>query len=103
MEPNRRNFLQSAAGAATVAMTMNAKNYGQVAGANERIGIAFLGVGGRCQQHIDVILAMQRDNRNSVAPVAVNDVWDGDPELGNRQGRGSDTGIIHLWVLRPGK
>ena len=88
MEPSRRNFLKSAAGAATVAMTMNAKNYGQVAGANERIGIAFLGVGGRCQQHIDVILAMQRDNRNSVAPVAVNDVWDGDPELGNRQGRG---------------
>ena len=57
MEPTRRNFLHSAAGAATVAMTMNAKNYGQVAGANERIGIAFLGVGGRCQQHIDTILA----------------------------------------------
>ena len=28
----------------------------QVLGANDRIGVAFLGVGGRCQQHIDVIL-----------------------------------------------
>jgi predicted dehydrogenase len=88
MEPTRRTFLHSAAGAATAAMTMNAKNYGQVAGANERIGIAFLGVGGRCQQHIDTILAMQRDNRNSVAPVGVNDVWDGDGNLGRGEGRG---------------
>src|SRR6478735_5027800 len=88
--PNRRDFLKVSAlsGVAGSAMTMNAASYGQVAGANERIGIAFLGVGGRCQQHIDVILAMQRDNRNSVAPVAVNDVWDGDPMLGNGQGRG---------------
>lgn len=88
MEPTRRQFLTSTAGAATVAMSMNAKNYGQVAGANERIGIAFLGVGGRCQQHIDVILAMQRENRNSVAPVGVCDVWDGDATLGNGGGRG---------------
>jgi len=88
METTRRQFMKSAAGAATVAMTMNAKNYGQVAGANERIGIAFLGVGGRCQQHIDVILAMQRDNRNSVTPIGVCDVWDGDQELGRGGGRG---------------
>jgi predicted dehydrogenase len=88
MKPTRRNFLHSAAGAAAAAMTMNAKNYAQVAGANERIGIAFLGVGGRCQQHIDTILAMRRDNPNSVVPIGVNDVWDGDATLGNGQGRG---------------
>ena len=87
MEPNRRNFLKSAA-ATTAALTMNAKNYAQVPGANERIGLAFLGVGGRCQQHIDVITAMQRENRGGVQAVAVNDVWDGDDQLGRGQGRG---------------
>lgn len=90
MEQNRRDFIKTsaAAGVASYAMSMAAKSYAQVQGANERIGIAFLGVGGRCQQHIDVILDFQRNNRNNVAPVAVCDVWDGDPELGNRQGRG---------------
>ena len=48
----RRTFLKStAATAATVsAMTLDAKTYAQAPGANEAIGIAFLGVGGRCQQ-----------------------------------------------------
>jgi predicted dehydrogenase len=89
MSQDRRDFLKTAAvaGAASYAMTMTAKSYAQVQGANDRIGVAFLGVGGRCQQHIDVILALQRANRG-VAPVGVCDVWDGDPELGNRQGRG---------------
>jgi predicted dehydrogenase len=81
----RRTFLKStAAGAAATAMSLDAKTYAQVQGANERIGIAFLGVGGRCQQHIDVILAMQRANANSVRPVAVCDVWDGNAQLGRR-------------------
>jgi predicted dehydrogenase len=85
MEPNRRTFLQStAAAAATTALALDAKTYAQAPGANERIGIAFLGVGGRCQQHIDVILAMQRENNRNVVPVAVCDVWDGDAQLGRR-------------------
>ena len=46
-----------------------------------------MGVGGRCQQHIDVILQMQKENKN-VVPIAVCDVWDGDPKLGNGKGRG---------------
>src|SRR5271154_2942421 len=83
---NRRNFLKSTAAAgATVAMTAAA--YNKVYGANERLGIAFLGVGGRCQQHIDVILDLQRQGR-SLAPVACCDVWDGDPQLGSGRGRG---------------
>ena len=70
---DRRDFLKtSAAGAAAAsALSLSARSYGQVPGANERIGIAFLGVGGRCQDHIDVILALQRANRNSVAPTSV--------------------------------
>ena len=92
---DRRDFMKTgtaaaAAGAtlATSAMTLTAASYNQVNGANGRVGIAFLGVGGRCQQHVDVILAMRRANANSVRVVGVNDVWDGDPQLGNGRGRG---------------
>jgi predicted dehydrogenase len=87
--PNRREFLKTsaAAGVASAAMTMNASSYDDVAGANERINIAFLGVGGRCQQHIDVVNNLVRQNRG-VRPVAVCDVWDGDNTLSNGTGRG---------------
>jgi predicted dehydrogenase len=82
----RRTFLKTtaAAAASASAMTLDAKTYAQAGGANERINLAFLGVGGRCQQHIDVILALQRANANSVRPVAVCDVWDGNDRLGRR-------------------
>src|SRR4051812_34102287 len=82
--PNRRDFLKTsaAAGVASAAMTMKASSYDNVAGANERINIAFLGVGGRCQQHIDIINNLVRQNRG-VRPVAVCDVWDGDNTLSN--------------------
>ncbi len=92
---DRRNFLKTSAGAAATAAvatsatsTLSAASYNQVNGANDRIGVAFLGVGGRCQQHVDVILDLQRENPNNVRPVAVNDVWDGDPQLGRGRGRG---------------
>jgi predicted dehydrogenase len=82
----RRTFLKTTAAStvAASALALDAKTYAQVQGANNRINIAFLGVGGRCQQHIDVILAMQRANANSVRPVAVCDVWDGNARLGRR-------------------
>jgi predicted dehydrogenase len=87
---NRRDFLKvsAAAGVAGAAMTMNASSYDNVVGANERINLAFLGVGGRCQQHIDIINGLVRDNPNNVKPVAVCDVWDGDASLSNGTGRG---------------
>src|SRR5471030_2672066 len=87
----RRTFMKSTAAgiaATTTAMALDAKTYAQAPGANERIGIAFLGVGGRCQQHIDVILALQAANNRNVAPVAVCDVWDGNAQLGRGNGRG---------------
>src|SRR5262245_15015575 len=90
MQSDRRDFLKSAAatGVAATALAMNARSYAQINGSNGRIGIAFLGVGGRCQQHIDTILELQRANPNNVRPVAVNDVWDGEAQLGRGQGRG---------------
>jgi len=75
---NRRNFFKASA-AATAALSLTAASANRVYGANERIGIAFIGTGGRCQAHLDVILKMQKDNKG-VAPVAVCDVWDGHEE-----------------------
>ena len=83
---NRRAFLATGA-AAGAALSFPAASYARVQGANEKIRVAFLGVGGRCQQHIDVILEMKQKGL-PVEPIAVCDVWDGDPELGSKKGRG---------------
>jgi predicted dehydrogenase len=84
--PNRRDFLATSAAGAGIA-ALSAAGYNRVFGAMERVGIAFLGVGGRCQQHIDVILQM-KEKGVKVEPVAVCDVWDGDEKLGSGKGRG---------------
>jgi predicted dehydrogenase len=77
---DRRDFLKAgAAGAA--ALTLAAASYERVYGANERVGVAFLGVGGRCQAHIDIINKRARE-KNDVASVGVCDVWDGNKEIG---------------------
>jgi predicted dehydrogenase len=83
---DRRDFLKTTAAAGT-ALALSATAYQRVYGANERLGVAFLGVGGRCQQHIDVILQMKKAGK-AVDPVAVCDVWDGDGDLGKGLGRG---------------
>jgi predicted dehydrogenase len=83
---NRRDFLKTGAAGAS-ALAMSAAAYGRVVGANDRIGVAFLGVGGRCQQHVDVILEMQKEKKG-VEPVAVCDVWDGQVKAGVIKGRG---------------
>ena len=84
---NRRAFLAGTA-AAGAAMSLPASSYARIQNANAKLRVGFLGVGGRCQQHIDTILALQRADANNVRPVAVCDVWDGDPDLGRGQGRG---------------
>jgi predicted dehydrogenase len=89
MKANRRNFLKASAGTAAAASvaSLTATSYARVNRANERIGIAFLGVGGRCQQHID-ILTRRATNQRDVATVAVCDVWDGNAQLSRGTGRG---------------
>lgn len=82
--PTRRDFLQTSA---TGALALSAASYSRVFGAMESVGVAFLGVGGRCQQHIDVILEMQKKGLK-VRPVAVCDVWDGQSVKGLIKGRG---------------
>src|SRR3954471_23343738 len=75
---NRRDFLKTTA-AVGAAVTLTAASYDKVYGANGRIGIGFVGVGGRCQAHLDVINKFAKENKG-VAPVAVCDVWDGHEE-----------------------
>jgi predicted dehydrogenase len=73
---HRRDFLKtSAAGAAALSLT--AASAKRVYGANERIGVGFVGVGGRCQAHLDIINKLSKEGKG-VRPVAVCDVWDGD-------------------------
>src|SRR6476620_11598952 len=72
---NRREFVKYSAVGAT-ALSLTAASAKRVYGANERLGVGFVGVGGRCQAHLDIINKMAKANKG-VAPVAVCDVWDG--------------------------
>ena len=72
---DRRDFLRSTASVGG-ALSLSAVGYGRVPGANDRLGIAFLGCGGRAQAHIHAILKLKQDG-HVIAPVAVCDVWDG--------------------------
>ena len=85
-QPHRRGFLQASAVAGT-ALGLTAQSYARVRGANDKINIAFIGVGGRCQQHVDIILKMKEENKG-IEPFAVCDVWDGDPTKGKGRGQG---------------
>src|SRR5690348_14561270 len=83
---DRRDFLRdTAAGAAALSLT--AASASRVLGANERIGVAFLGTGGRCQAHIDIVNKLAKDHQG-VAPVAVCDVWNGNEAVQKGGGRG---------------
>jgi len=87
---NRRVFLKGAA-AGAAALSMTAASYSRVFKANERIGVGFVGVGGRCQAHLDIVAKLQKENKG-VAAVAVCDVWDGhedDYEVVGKDGKKS--------------
>jgi predicted dehydrogenase len=86
MSQNRRDFLKTTAAAGT-ALAFSAATYQRVYGANEKLRVGFLGVGGRCQQHIDSVLKMVKEGK-AVTPVAVCDVWDGQVVPGLIKGRG---------------
>jgi predicted dehydrogenase len=75
MSTPRREFLKTTA-AVGAAMALPAATYARVAGANGTINVGFIGVGGRCQAHVDVINKLAKE-KQGVAPVAVCDVWDG--------------------------
>jgi predicted dehydrogenase len=74
--PNRRQFLRTA-GVATGTATAFAPQFHLLAqeaqGANERIGIGFIGAGGRAGAHMGIVKALQE--QGIAEPVAVCDVY----------------------------
>ena len=71
---SRRNFIGKAAvGFAGVAMTMSAKSYSKIIGANDRINIGFLGCGARGSDHQVMVKNSEKDK--NLAVVAVCDIW----------------------------
>jgi predicted dehydrogenase len=72
---DRRDFLRSSAAAGT-AFSLSAAGYARVPGSNGRLGIAFLGCGGRAQAHINTVLKLKQEGQ-AIAPAGVCDVWDG--------------------------
>ena len=84
--PDRRNFLKTGA-VVSAAAALPASSYAKILGSNGKLNLAFLGTGGRCQQHIDVALAMKKQGK-PVETFAVCDVWDGDQTKGNGKGQG---------------
>ena len=80
MSPNvsRRSFLTTASSAtvaATLASTVSwtAKSYGQILGANDRIGVGIIGAGVIGTAHLNVIKNLRE--QNNLLPVAVVDCW----------------------------
>jgi len=76
LRTNRRRFLRSAAalgGAAAAFVPQFHAMPAEAAGANERIGVGFIGVGGRAQAHIGYINEFKK--QGLAEPVAVCDVY----------------------------
>ncbi|MBN1588663.1 MAG: Gfo/Idh/MocA family oxidoreductase [Pirellulales bacterium] len=74
---SRRSFLQTTgavAATATVATGLSAKSYGQVIGANERIGVGLIGAGIIAQAHMSAFNVLRK--RNNLEPVVVADCWE---------------------------
>ena len=74
---NRRNFLQRTAGTAAAMGFLGAAPFvarSRVLGANDRIGLGYIGVGGRGSSHIGTVQRLAKAGEN-VQIVAVNDVY----------------------------
>ena len=72
---DRRSFIRKTA-ATGASLGLSAASYARIPGANERVGIAFLGCGGRAQAHLDLINRFRAAGQ-PIAIMAVSDVWDG--------------------------
>lgn len=73
----RREFLRSGAQAAVAVSALTAMPYvakGQVRGANDRLGIGFIGVGGRGGSHVNTVQRLIKEGQN-LKIVAINDSW----------------------------
>lgn len=74
-ESSRRGFLKATAAATAIGVfrpTFTIAEEG-TKGANRRIGVGFIGVGNRCQEHIDIVNSLK--TQGECEPVAVCDVY----------------------------
>jgi predicted dehydrogenase len=71
---NRRDFIRTTAtGAAGISVAPFVAR-GQVLGANDRVGVAFIGVGGRGMSHVNLVKRLISQGEKAQI-VAVNDAW----------------------------
>jgi predicted dehydrogenase len=70
---NRRTFLKTGTVLAATTAGMTAASYAKVKGANDRIRIGFIGVGGMGSGHINAIAGLKE--KNNLEGVAVADCW----------------------------
>jgi predicted dehydrogenase len=98
-KPNksRRDFIRtSAAGAATlIAAPMVVAD--TVKGANDRIGVGFIGTGGRCQTHLGIVNDFKK--QGGAQPVAVCDVYRPRLDAASKTTGGTKTYMEHEALL----
>lgn len=73
---SRRSFLKTGAALAAAGATsagMTAASYGGIVGANDRIRVGFIGVGGMGSGHVNAIRGLKE--KNNLEAVAVADCW----------------------------
>ncbi len=70
---NRRDFLKKSAGGA-VAAALTARSFSQAMGANDKIGVGFIGCGGRGNAHISFVKQLAKAGE-PVQIVAVSDLY----------------------------
>ncbi len=81
----RRTFLTVGATAAVGTLGVTPfLAHGQVRGANDRLGLGFIGVGGRGMSHVNTVRKLIQDGAN-LHIAAVNDAWDFRREEAARQ------------------
>ena len=95
---DRRGFLQAtgAAGAAVLAPTFALADEG-ARGANEQIGVGFIGAGGRAQAHINIVNGLKKEG--IVEPVAVCDVYRPRLEAASKKTGGAKMYMEHEALL----
>ena len=73
---NRRHFMKTTVGATAAAGALGAFPFvsNRVLGANERLGVGFIGVGGRGMSHVATVMRLIKDGGN-LRIAAVNDAY----------------------------
>ncbi len=92
---SRRGFLGAAGAAAAIpGFTILSA---EARGANDRIGIGFIGTGGRAQAHLDIVNKLKQQGK--AVPVAVCDVYRPRLEAASKKTGGAKTYMEHEALL----